>query len=206
MQIMAYEKCRDVSLELWADLAKLDPEEVAGRTGASFRDGRYRLPFLDRELVIDAAERRVQVAGAPEADPGFRVCLTALLYLLRLDIRSLGAPLSPLELTGGATFFRGHHGLPQGPLEERFGQDAAALLTAGERLHGERRTAGDGTVALPVFPGLVVEVILWQGDEEFPAQVTFTLPAHLDHFWNLDAVWGLLNLVAQEILQAGSAS
>ncbi len=40
-----------------------------------------------------------------------------------------------------------------------------------------------------------------QADDEFPA-VAFTLPAHLDRFWRLDAVYGLLNLVTQELLQA----
>lgn len=201
---MPYEKCRDVNPEFWGELNRLDPGEVTARTGAIFREGRYYLPFLDRELVVEAAAGRVEVTGTPEADPGFRVCLTALLYLLNLDTRSLGQPLSPLELPGGATFFRGHHGLPQAPLEERFGQDAAAFAAAGARLHGEKRVAGDAAVAFQVFPGLVVEVILWQGDEEFPPQVTFTLPAHLDRFWHLDAVWGLLNLVAQEMLQAGA--
>jgi len=201
---MPYEQCRDVNPEFWKELGGLDPGEVAGRTGAVFRNGRYYLPFLDRELVIDPQARLIQVNGAPGADPGFRACLTALLYLLRLDINALGPPTSPLELDGGATFFRGHHGLPHVPLEERFSRDAAGLAAAGESLHGEKRTAGDAAVALRVFPGLTVEVIIWQADEEFPAQVSFTLPAHLDRFWHLDAVWGLLNLVVQEILQAGS--
>jgi hypothetical protein len=58
--------------------------------------------------------------------------------------------------------------------------------------------------ALTVFHHLVVEVILWQADDEFPARVSFTLPAHLERFWFLDAVWALLNLVAQELLQAGA--
>lgn len=199
---MAYEKCSEVSPEFWEELERLDPGEVTGRSGAAFLSGSYQLPFLDRELVIIPEERRIRVVGDPGADPGFRVCLTALLYLLHLDIRSLGPPVSPLELPGGATFFRGHHGLPQAPLEERFGQDAAGLVAAGERLGGERRPAGDGAVALQVFPGLVVEVIIWQGDEEFPAQVSFALPAHLDLFWHLDAVWGLLNLVAQELIKS----
>lgn len=48
----------------------------------------------------------------------------------------------------------------------------------------------------------MVEVILWQADNEFPAQVSFTLTAHLDRFWFLEAVWGLLNLVTQELLHA----
>jgi len=59
-------------------------------------------------------------------------------------------------------------------------------------------------VALPVFPRLVVEVILWQADEEFPAQVLFPLPAHLDRFRFLDAVWGLSNLVTQALLHAAA--
>jgi hypothetical protein len=166
------------------------------------REGGYHLPFLDRTLLLVPARRQVQVAGAPEAEPGFRVCLTALMYLLHLDPAGLGPGISPLELPGGATFFRGHHGLPARPLEERFGRDAAGFLAAGKKLQGEVRPAGDAAVALQVFPGLVVEVILWQADDEFPAQVSFTLPAHLDRFWFLDAVWGLLNLVTQELLQA----
>jgi hypothetical protein len=54
------------------------------------------------------------------------------------------------------------------------------------------------------FPAWWWRSLLWQADDEFPAQVSFTLPAHLDRFWFLDAVWGLLNLVSQELLYAAS--
>lgn len=200
---MAYEKCNEVSKEIWNDLKERDPVEVTGRTGVIFRDGLYHLPFLDRELLIDPAGQEIRVAQAPEGEPGFRVCLSALSYLLRLDPKALGPGISPLELPGGSTFFRGHHGLPDAPLGARFGQDLAGFLTAGQRLKAETRPAGDAALALSVFPGLMVEVILWRADDEFPAQVSFTLPAHLDRFWFLDAVWGLLNLVTQELLKAG---
>jgi hypothetical protein len=201
---MAYEKCNDVSAEIWKEFEDREPQEITDRTGALYREGVYHLPFLDRTLLLSPVRRQVQVAGAPEAEPGFRLCLTALVYLLRINRAALGPGISPLELPGGATFFRGHHSLPGGPLEERFGRDAAGFLAAGKKLHGETRPAGDAAVALEVFPGLVVEVILWQADDEFPAQVSFTLPAHLDRFWFLDAVWGLLNLVTQELLHAAA--
>jgi len=94
--------------------------------------------------------------------------------------------------------------LPGGTLEERFGRDAASFLAAGKKLHGEARPGGDAAVALEVFPGLVVEVIVWLADDEFPAQVSFTVPAHLDRFWSLDTVWGLLNLLTQELLLAAA--
>jgi hypothetical protein len=199
---MAYEKCSDVSEEIWKDFEGRDPREITGRTGALYREGVFQLAFLDRTLLLAPERRQVQVAGGPEADPGFRLCLTALMYLLRVEPARLGPGISPLEFPGGATFFRGHHGLPHGPLEERFGRDAAGFLAAGQKLGGDTRPAGDAAVALEVFPGLELEVILWQADEEFPAQVSFTLPAHLERFWFLDAVWGLLNLVSQELLHA----
>jgi hypothetical protein len=200
---MAYEKCSDVSEEIWQDLERRGPQEISERTGAVYQGGSYHLAFLDRTLKLTPGRRQVEMAGAPAgAEPGFRVCLTALMYLLHVNPALLGPGISPLELPGGATFFRGPHGLPSGGLEERFGRDAEGFRAAGAKLNGETRPAGDMAVALRVFPGLAVGVILWQADEELPAQVSFTVPAHLDRFWFLDAVWGLLNLVAQEMLQA----
>jgi hypothetical protein len=201
---MAYEKCAEVSEEIWKELEERDPLEVARRTGVIFQEGEYRLPFLERELRIDPARRQIRVHPAAPGDLGFQACLSALAYLLHLIPKALGPGLSPLELPGGATFFRGHHRLPKEPLESRFGNDLAGFLAAGRKLKAETRPAGDAALALRVFPGLTVEVILWRADEEFPAQVSFIVPAHLDRFWFLDAVWGLLNLVTQELLKAGA--
>jgi hypothetical protein len=200
---MAYETCDDVSPEIWEELKSRDPQEIVERTGVLYQDGSYHLPFLERTVLVDPVQRQVRVAGEAGSKPGFRLCLTVLMYLLRIDPTLLGPAISPLELPGGATFFRGHHVIPQMPLEERFGQDVAGFLAAARKLQGESRPAGDAAVALKVLPSLVVEVILWQADDEFPAQISFTLPAHLDKFWFLDAVWGLLNLVTQEMLTAG---
>lgn len=199
---MGYETCSDVSQEIWKDLGERNPKEIVDRTGARYDGGSYYLPFLDRTLALDPIRRQVQVTGDPQTEPGFRLCLTTLLYLVKIDPALLGPGISPLELPGGATFFRGHHGIPGGSIEERFGRDLAGFVAAGKKLHGEVRSAGDASLALKVFPGLEVEIILWQADDEFPAQVSFTLPAHLDKFWFLDAVWGLLNLVTQELLKA----
>jgi hypothetical protein len=201
---MLYEKCAEVSEEFWRELRQADPETVTRRTGAIFSDNCYRLSFLNRELRVDVAAQQIVVSGAEDVEPGFRLCLTALLYLLKVDTAALGQLVSPLSLTGGTTFFQqsGPHALPNKPLEERFGSDPAGFLAAGQRLGAEIRPAGDGALALRVFPGLSVEVILWQADEEFPAQVSFAVPANLERFWHLDAVLGLLEVVAQELLQA----
>ncbi|MDD3580438.1 MAG: DUF3786 domain-containing protein [Desulfobacca sp.] len=201
-----YEKCSDVDACFWQELAERPPQEVTARTGASFIDGTYRLSFLNQMLSIAPAQRQLVIMDKADQEPGFQLCLVALLFLLRVNTATLNPnPVSPREFKGGTTFFQGPHALPVAQLEDRFGQDAAGFLAAGQQLGGQPQGLGDAALTLPVFPGLSVGVILWEADDEFPAQVSLTVPAGLDHYWPLDTVWALLNVVTRELRRAGSA-
>ncbi|MHB8067097.1 MAG: DUF3786 domain-containing protein [Desulfobaccales bacterium] len=204
---MLYNRCSEVDEKFWLALAEADPEDILRRTGVRRDRQFFQVPYFNRELVVDLAARRIFLADAPQEEPGFRRCLVTLLYLLSIDTAALGPPLSPLELPGATMFFQksGPHALPSAPLEDRFGHDPAGFLETGCRLGAEKRVNGDGALAFQVFPGLTVEVILWQADDEFPAQVSFTVPSQLHRFWQLDAVLGLLGVVVKEILQAAPA-
>lgn len=201
---MLYESCEEVSQEFWQELAGLPAAQVTRRTGAVFGGGAFRLPFLNRVLLVNPVRRTLEIEAAGSRDPDFRLCLTSLLYLARVDPAFLKPLVSPMELTGGTTFFLegGAHAPPHAPLEKRFGQDLAGFLQAGELLGAERRDRGDAALALPVFPGLLVEVILWLADDEFPAQVSFRVPGAIERVWHLDAVLGLLHLVTRELRAA----
>jgi hypothetical protein len=200
---MLYNRCAEVDEEFWRALAQADPEDILRRTGIGRRDNAFHFSYFNQEAVVDLDRQRVFRAATPEEEPGFRLCLITLLYLLAVDTAGLGPPVSPLELPGATLFFqsRGPHAIPSAPLEERFGRDLAGFLDAGRRLGAERRTSGDGALAFSVYPGLSVEVILWEADDEFPAQVSFTVPSNLDRFWQLDAVLGLMGLVVKELLR-----
>jgi Domain of unknown function (DUF3786) len=200
---MLYNQCAEVNEELWRDLRAADPEDIARRTGLRRDQNLFRFHFFNQEAVADLEQQRVFRAATPDEEPGFRLCLISLLYLLYVDTAALGPPISPLELPGAPMFFqkRGPHALPSAPLEERFGRDLPGFFQVGDRLGADRLTSGDAALAFQVFPGLPVEVILWEADEEFPAQVSFTVPANLDRFWQLDAVLGLLGLVVKEMLR-----
>ena len=202
---MLYERCAEVNQEFWQELTQLAPEEVTRRTGAALGEGVFYLPFLNRVLKVDLARRSLAAEGESR-DLSFRICLTALLYLCRVDPHTLGPLVSPLELTGGATFFpeRGPHAVPNRPLEERFGHDLPGFLKAGDCLGATPVSAGDAALAFQVFPGVTVEVILWLADEEFPAQVSFRVPGSLERLWHLDAVLALMQLLTQELLAAGA--
>jgi hypothetical protein len=201
---MLYNRCSEVDEKLWQDLAQLDPEDIFRRTGVRRQQQIFQVPYFNRELVAVLESRRVFLANNPDEEPGFRRCLVTLLYLLLMDTAALGPSISPLELPGATMFFqkRGPHAIPSAPLEERFGRDLAGFLETGRRLGAEERAGGDAALAFQAFPKLTVEVILWQADDEFPAQVSFTVPSQLHRFWQLDAVLGLMGVVVKELLQA----
>jgi Domain of unknown function (DUF3786) len=198
-----YQKCRNVDEALWKALLQADHHEVAGRTGATYQGGVYELPFLNRTLVVDPAEHLVRVQGLPGGEPEFQLCLTVLLFLLKVNTAQLPSRLvSPKEYRGGMTFFQGPHALPTARLEERFGTDRDLFLKIGRSLGGEEVGQGDAAILLPTYPKLSLEVILWLGDEEFPPQVSLTALAALERFWALDAIWAWLNVVTREFWRA----
>jgi Domain of unknown function (DUF3786) len=130
-----------------------------------------------------------------------------LLFLLNVDTSQLAShQVSPKDYKGGVVFFRGPHALPTARLEERFGWQLELFLRAGHRLGGQKVGQGDAAVALEAYPNLIIEVILWLGDTEFPPQVILTTPAALERYWPLDAIWALLNVVTREFWRTAEAT
>jgi hypothetical protein len=201
---MLYNRCAEVDEEFWRALGQADPEDIFRRTGIRRHENVFHFLYFNQEALVDLDRQRVFRTATPEEEPGFRLCLITVLYLLFVDNAGLGPPVSPLELTGATIFFqsRGPHAIPSAPLEDRFGRDLAGFLEVGRRLGAAKRPNGDSALAFQVFPGLTVEVILWVADDEFPAQVSFTVPSGLDRFWQLDAVLGLMGLVVKGLLRA----
>ncbi len=198
-----YQNCRDVDPALWQALAEAEPAAIRRRTGADHQDGAYLLPWFHRQLFIQPADRTIRLLGQPERQAEFQLCLVTLLFLLQVDTARLPSrQVSPKEYKGGITFFQGPHALPSARLEERFGVHRELFLRAGKSLGGRELPQGDAALALTPFPRLTVEVILWLADDEFPAQVVFTLPAALEQFWALDGIWALLNVVSRELWRA----
>jgi hypothetical protein len=198
-----YQKCQDVDGSLWKAVLEADPLEVKARTGVNYQAGVYDLPFLNCRLAVCPAEHRVYVDGLPGGEPEFQLCLTALLFLLKVNVLQLPSRhVSPKDYTGGVTFFQGPHALPTARLEECFGSDRELFLEVGRDLGGEEAGQGDGAIILPTYPNLSLGVILWLGDEEFPPQVSLTAPAALERYWALDAIWAWLNVVTREFWRA----
>lgn len=69
------------------------------------------------------------------------------------------------------------------PLADKFGGQPGKLLDAARSFGAVELNLGDVGVVIPVFPYISVAVILWLGDEEFPASANMVFdsaaPSHL---------------------------
>ena len=162
----------------------------------------FALPFLHQTFQVFPEKRAVvsRYDHAPQ-DASFERELILLTYLVRSQALELSGELvNEKQLPGGETFFRGPHRLSTGPLEQVFGKDRVAFLSAGKRLHGTVIDLADAAIRLPVFPRVPVILILWEKDDEFPARITVNFDATVSSHLPLDMVWAMVHVVSQWML------
>lgn len=190
-------------LSLWNGLREELPEKICRRALVSYSSERgFILPFLHQTFQIFPEKRAiVPLYGHAPQHASFELELIVLTYLVRSQAVELSGELvNEKQLPGGETFFRGPHCLSTGPLEQVFGEDRIAFLSAGERLHGAVMDLGDAAVRLPVFPRVPVILILWEKDDEFPARITVNFDATVSSHLPLDIVWAMIHVVSQWML------
>lgn len=187
----------EVPPEYWERLAAADPAEVSGRALARAADGGYDLAFLNQPLFVDPQARRF-LDGERNPSPKLErplLALTVLVYLLSaVEAEEAGEPVSARDLPAGH-FFRGPHALPTHRIVERFGEDMAGFLAAGNALGGVPVDLGDAAVRLAPLPRVPLFLLFWEADEDFPAEASVLFDRSISRHLPPDAIWGLVNLV-----------
>jgi hypothetical protein len=186
-----------------AKLRVLDRAAVAERSGAALdREGNLRLEFLRREYVIDQADWTVKRADDGTAPPAIMQSLI-LTYLYMSD----GAPSSDRwvgfrELPNGLFYAQAFQGYTGAELVRALDGDVAAFKLAGARLQGAPLALGDAGYAFQVLPRLKVAVLMWAGDDEFPAQAQVLFQESAPHYLITDGLAILGSLAVGQIVKA----
>lgn len=156
-------------------LNKLDWDRVGINTN-SFFDGKSQsllLKYLNREYRIHCPTGKVTCESAKD-DVTTTVKVLLLHYLTNAQIRPLsGKLISFKEIKGGgAIYYETFQKRAIQPLIKTFGQNAGRLYNAGAKLGGTVEKFGNAAVTLKIFPLVPVTYVIWQGDDEVPANAT----------------------------------
>ena len=185
---------------LWVQLEGEIPEEICRRALVSYgHEQGFLLPFLNQTFQILPRTRSIVplYSHAPKIK-SFELDLIILTYLLMVQAMEMSEKMvNEKQIPGGEAFFRGPHSLNTRPMEEVFGEDREAFLSAGRSLNGKVRDLGDAAICLPVLPRIPVTLILWEKDDEFPAEVTVNFDSTISSHLPLDIIWAVVDVVSK---------
>jgi hypothetical protein len=182
----------------WEILETLNPSEVCQNGGVSFdsKTGLYILESLGKAFTAFPKDKKI--VGLTEDGQSF---LDKLGYFLTLSVpwyltTAKAIPLSnklvrPEDVSGGDIFFKGSHVLPLEQAAKKYGQNKTGFIEKSRRLGGVEKQLGDCAFELRPMPRIVVVLILWLADDEFPARMDFLFDSTAEYQAPLDIVWSL---------------
>lgn len=130
--------------------------------------------FFTDEFRVDPGSRTVaQTSGQPAKD------FVSILLLHYLEKRLLGLPpltgrwISFKEMESGEQYYPAFRKRSIDLLVKKYARDVEAVFQALDRNAAVGKAGqGDAGVIVEAFPGVPLQVILWKGDDEFPAEAT----------------------------------
>lgn len=198
------EPVHSIHPSIWERLSQADPKDVCRRTEAHFdtATASYVISFLQERYRVTPRDKQVEMlpGSALSTGPSIELQVILLTYLLNAQAMPLANRLvAGNSLKGGKTFFQGAHRFPVEPLVERYGMDPTGFLDKGLSLGAAQEGYGDAGLRFSALPRVPVVMVLWKGDEEFPARLSCLFDASIDKHLPLDAIYGLVGEVCRRI-------
>lgn len=174
---LAYEKA-------CAGLGDRNPAEMAANSGVNFNEEKSQFTFKYINDVYTVSYPQGKVKFAERQD---EVQLTVKVVLLHYLLAATGRPLagnliSFKEIPGGMIYLQPFNGRVLGGFKAIFGKKAELLVRVGEKIGGHTAKFGDAAITLDVLPRVPVTYVIWEGDEEFPANATALFDATAQYY------------------------
>ena len=196
--------------ESWDLLCKRDPQEVQAGALAEYdpQNKTYTVSCLGQRIVVSLRDKRLcsftEVGKVIlEKYPEYAK-LSILRYLTQAQNKPLSGELvKPSQLPGGDFFVSGSHVLPLARIARVFDHRPDEFVRRGHILGGTRTEYGEAALKLLSFPRIPVHLILWFGDDEFPAWATLLVDTSCLEHMAVDIIWStcmLTLLMLQEEL------
>ena len=154
-----------------SELAQDDPADLVRRGGLKPGDGALELTLLGRHYSIQWPELTVTFPDGSPCPEEFAILV--LDYLRRADGSvPAGEWIGFQELPDGSFYRHAFQGYSGDQLVRDLTANIDAFRHAADELDGEPLPMGDAGYAFRVLPRVLLAVVWWDGDEEFPTNAT----------------------------------
>jgi hypothetical protein len=192
---------RDALGRASAAWAEADPQRQALRAGCEATAAGVVVSFYGRDHLVSHPQGNVTTDGR-RAHAAVAVLL--LHYLERADGTALAGEWRTFrELPDGLFYWPSFTARTEAPLAAAFGDGPDGLedfRTAAEALGGRRLGLADASFAFVALPRLHVAALLWEGDEDFPAEARLVFDAAAGHYLPAEDLEGVAETLTRRLL------
>lgn len=160
------------------------------------------ISFLGEDYCLKAKEREVLLSGGAQAGQMQAVLiLHYLIGFLQKGYCPCGEWISFKETRDGKLFWPAFQLSAIESLVQAFSRNPDALArNLIEGLGGRMVEGGDLAIELATFPGVMVRLLFWQGEEELPAEASLLFDRGLTRIYSTEDVAVLLLAVVQKAI------
>ena len=152
-------------------LAKESPKDILKRSGFEADTEGIRVPFLNRIYRIGIPGFAFSDTASEPKDVPIQEQVLILHYLQASGLQfPTGNWIAYREIQGASFYFSAFVKRAIDPLKSTFGSNIQGLVKAAEQLGGQAIAAGDAGFEFRVLPRIPIQLILWEGDAEFPSE------------------------------------
>lgn len=198
-----YERAYAVSHDLaFEKLRQADLADVALKSGAvQVSADAVHLRFLNREYLVDRLLCQVNLHPDTDTEP---VPIAERLLILHYLVTAGGAPprgewISFKDLPEGLSYHATFYKRTVKLLLKKFGGSPAKLTVAASKIGGIPVEMGDAAVTVQAFPKVAVTCVLWQSDDEFPAEGSVLLDRGITDYLPTEDIVVLCQTIALKL-------
>jgi len=183
-----YQQARDLAAQ---SLANEQISDIAARAGFKTQGTAMIItPFLDRIYSVSYPRFEFKDMNDPQAQVPLQEQVLLLHYMQGCKPVLKGQWVAYREIPGAGFYFGAFVKRAVDPLKKVFGQDVATLKQAAARLDAVPIETGSAGFRLDVLPYAPLQFIVWEGDDEFPAEANILFDASAgDYLSPEDAAW-----------------
>lgn len=154
----------DLSTRTLKDIATFSTLEVRG-------ENLLIVPFLNRVYEVAYPGFTFTDRQSPDTEVPIQEQVLLLHYMQGCDTKAVtGNWIAYREIPGAAFYFAAFVKRAINPLKKVFSNNINGLFDSGAKIGAEKMNFGDAGLQLNVLPKVPLQLILWQGDDEFPAE------------------------------------
>lgn len=177
-------------------------ETIAQRSGFESSDGQsLNVPFLDRTYLVSTPLFEFEDQADSEKEIPIQEQVLILHYLMAVEVPDLtGRWISYREIPGASFYFGAFVKRAVDPLKKVFGQNISGFSRAAEKLRARIIENGDAGFEFRVLPAVPLQLILWEGDDEFPAEANILFDETIGRILSPEDVAWLAGMVVYRLI------